>query len=63
MAVIVPFKARPPRAASEIKPDVTGQILFFTGVRYERHDESRPGPATPTFNDRSGSTRRTRRRA
>jgi hypothetical protein len=63
MAEILPFRSRAPRAgASETRLETTGQILLFTGIRYERHDDGRPSPVEPKLN-RGGQPRRSRRRA
>lgn len=42
MSVVIPFAPRP-RAAAAASPDdvaaTPATILFFTGIRYERHEE------------------------
>jgi hypothetical protein len=56
MGMIVPFpQARPSRLknAEAEETGLRGQILFFLGVRYERHEEGAEGRRRG-----SGSTRR-----
>ena len=47
MAIVIPFapQRRPQQAQACSLPPQTAEILFFTGVRYERAPEVRP-PAT-----------------
>lgn len=49
MAVVIPFapQRRPQSASAGSLPPQTAEILFFTGVRYERAPEARP-PAAKT---------------
>ena len=49
MAVVIPFapQRRPQQAQACSLPPQTAEILFFTGVRYERAPEARP-PAAKT---------------
>jgi hypothetical protein len=63
MSVIIPFKLRPRQHAGQSEPNGTAQILLYTGVRYERHEEPQPAPATPSGISGNGQSRRTRRRA
>ena len=47
MAVVIPFapQRRPQSASAGSLPPQTAEILFFTGVRYERAPEARPPAA------------------
>ncbi len=47
MAVVIPFapQRRPQPASTGSLPPQTAEILFFTGVRYERAPEARPPAA------------------
>ncbi|MCO5092426.1 hypothetical protein [Bosea sp. (in: a-proteobacteria)] len=49
MAVVIPFapqrRSRPSPGGSS--PPRTAEILFFTGVRYERAPEARPPASKP----------------
>ncbi len=49
MAVVIPFapQRRPQQALASSLPPQTAEILFFTGVRYERAPEARQ-PAAKT---------------
>ncbi|GGH13771.1 hypothetical protein GCM10007036_12620 [Alsobacter metallidurans] len=51
--------ARPAQEATENRTGAMCQILFFTGVRYERHAEPQHDPQQPDATTR----RRTRRRS
>ena len=44
MAIVIPFapQRRPRQAQACSLPQRTADILFFTGVRYERAPEARP---------------------
>ena len=62
MAVVIPFRfARPGRrsTASEAPTAGSAEILFFTGVRYERQAEK---PAAPRTEDLRRPTARSRKR-
>jgi hypothetical protein len=50
-----PFRVRP-AVVGACEP--RGQILFFTGIRYERQPEPSP---SPSFSDGHGPNRRRRR--
>ena len=52
MAVVIPFapQRRPQQASTSFLPSQTAEILFFTGVRYERAPEARP-PAVKASGD------------
>ena len=61
MAVVIPFRsARPGRrtAASQARTGASAEILFFTGVRYERQADK---PA-PRANDLRRPSTRSRKR-
>jgi predicted lipid-binding transport protein (Tim44 family) len=47
MAIVIPFapQRRPQQASTCPVPPQTADILFFTGVRYERPPEARPPAA------------------
>ena len=47
MAVVIPFapQRRPQQGSACSLPPRTAEILFFTGVRYERPPEARPPAA------------------
>jgi hypothetical protein len=64
MAEIVEFKARPrsDRLADRL-PAEGAQILFFTGVRYERADSVVEQPTRPAGGGKSSNGRGRRRRA
>lgn len=57
MAVVIPFapQRRPQQASASSLPSQTAEILFFTGVRYERAPEARPPAA------KAAATGRTRK--
>ena len=63
MAVVIPFRpARPGRrsaAAAEVQPGRSAEILFFTGVRYERQDDK---PAQPRADEMRRAAPRSRKR-
>lgn len=62
MAVVIPFRsARPGRrsAASQARTGSSAEILFFTGVRYERQADK---PAAPRANALRRPTTRSRKR-
>ncbi len=50
MAVVIPFalQRRPQQGSACSLPPRTAEILFFTGVRYERPPEARPPAAKRT---------------
>jgi len=56
MAVVIPFapQRRPQQVSACSHPPQTAEILFFTGVRYERAPEVRPPAKAPT----AGRTRK-----
>jgi hypothetical protein len=61
MSVVIPFTPRPRAAMSagaQVPDGEVAQILFFTGVRYERQAEPAPGSAPATRRRRSASARR-----
>lgn len=47
MAIVIPFapQRRPQQVSTCSLPPRTAEILFFTGVRYERAHEARPPAA------------------
>ncbi len=55
MGQVVPIRTAARRRSQAPKPEGSAQILFFLGVRYQRHEEdsdappkrSRAGAATP----------------
>jgi len=55
MAIVIPFapQRRPQQASACSLPPQTAEILFFTGVRYERAPEARPPAAKASANARS----------
>ena len=62
MAVVIPFRsARPGRrsVATEPRPGHSAEILFFTGVRYEREAEK---PALPRAEELRRNAPRSRKR-
>ena len=72
MGEIVEFRANPVRKAQSVGEAGAGTnaaILFFTGVRYERHKEENAqdstfdGGKTPGEGANGSSTRKRRRRA
>ena len=72
MGEIVEFRANPVRKAQsdvEAGAGTNAEILFFTGVRYERHaddsaqDTTFDGGKTPGEGANGSSTRKRRRRA
>jgi len=54
MAVVIPFapQRRPQPASACSLPPQTADILFFTGVRYERAPAARPPAATASTGTR-----------
>ncbi|MGX1740928.1 hypothetical protein ACWIEX_05160 [Bosea sp. NPDC055353] len=54
MAIVIPFapQRRPQQASACPLPQQTADILFFTGVRYERSPEARPPAAKTSANAR-----------
>ena len=54
MAIVIPFapQRRPQQASACPLPPRTADILFFTGVRYERPPEVRPPAAKTSANAR-----------
>ncbi len=59
MGVVIPFPNVASRGLRPIQPSngPRGEILLFTGVRYERL-EPNPGPSRPFATDRRGRRRR-----
>ncbi len=66
MAIVIPFalKRRLQQASACPLPPQTAEILFFTGVRYERAPEARPpaGKATAGARQRKIVVRKSARR-
>jgi hypothetical protein len=67
MGELILFRPRPGRIATINGPPPSGaQIMFFTGVRYERMAEAQTsmgdGGADPTPNERVGKSGRSRKR-
>ncbi len=63
MGMVIAWPGRPAGAARRPLEDgePRGQILFFTGVRYERHEEAeRPTPDASTKRQRATRGRRKR---
>lgn len=60
MGEIVPFRCESRPRAAAAAPEGPAQILFFLGVRYERHDDESGGPQKR--NPPGASPRRQRRR-
>jgi hypothetical protein len=58
--VVIPFRRAGHRARAPADGGALGQILLFTGVRYERLPEPTPEPC-PALDGRSRSGRRRRR--
>lgn len=54
MAVVIPFapQRRPRQVSACSLPPQTAEILFFTGVRYERASEARPAAVKASTNPR-----------
>lgn len=54
MAIVIPFAPlrRPQQASACSLPPRAAEILFFTGVRYERVPEARPPAAKTSANAR-----------
>ncbi|WP_306227329.1 hypothetical protein [Bosea beijingensis] len=54
MAIVIPLapQRRQQQASACSLPQRTAEILFFTGVRYERAPEARPPAAKPAANAR-----------
>jgi hypothetical protein len=50
--------ARPAMEATDQRPGAMCEILFFTGVRYERHVEPQQDPQTPAAPTRRRARRR-----
>lgn len=60
-STVIPF--RMPATRSTLGGDEPrGEILFFTGVRYERQVEPTPEPSKPNVSDGPSGGRRRRRR-
>ena len=59
MGEIVPFRREKRLRITAVPQDGSAQILFFLGVRYERHDD---GPDGPRKRDPAGATPRRQRR-
>jgi len=62
-AVVIAFpdrSARPTRTVMSTDQP-RGEILLFTGVRYERQQEPSPGPSRPAASNRHPRTGRRRR--
>lgn len=62
MAVVIPFRsARPSRRSvtAEVRSGRSAEILFFTGVRYERQDDK---PAQPRADEMRRTAPRSRKR-
>lgn len=66
MAIVIPFapQRRPRQGSACSLPPRTAEILFFTGVRYERAPEARPPAAKPPAGARTRkvATRKSPRR-
>ncbi|WP_293801586.1 hypothetical protein [uncultured Bosea sp.] len=66
MAVVIPFapQRRPWQGSACSLPPQTAEILFFTGVRYERAPEVRPPATKPSAATRARkvATRKSARR-
>ncbi len=66
MAVVIPFapQRRPQQAQACSLPPQTAEILFFTGVRYERAPETRSPAAKSSAagRNRKAAARKTVRR-
>ncbi len=60
-AIVIPFRM-PSRRSAVSNDGPRGEILFFTGVRYERQVEPSPEPLTPGVSDGQAGARRRRRR-
>jgi hypothetical protein len=63
-ATLIPFPSSASRAArAPLRDDEPrGDILLFTGVRYERQVEPNPGPFEPLASEGQAKARRRRRR-
>jgi hypothetical protein len=67
-AKVLPFRPRADGKASALSQSrraddgVRGMILFFTGVRYERHDEAKKIDETKKTSERSDYSRSRRKR-
>jgi hypothetical protein len=59
MGEIVPFRRNGRQRATAAPQDGPAQILFFLGVRYERHDD---GSGEPRRRDPAGAAPRRQRR-
>lgn len=65
MAIVIPFapQRRPQPASASSLPPQTAEILFFTGVRYERAPEARqPAAKASAGRPRKVSPRKSPRR-
>lgn len=62
MGSVLPFqapaRAARKRAAERDASEPMGQIVFFTGVRYERHPEPQQDPRRPNAGGRRARRRR-----
>jgi hypothetical protein len=63
MGDVVSFPHRKPPASSRVEPDSgkSAQILFFTGVRYQRMAEATPPKASGGHPSSEGGKRRRKR--
>jgi len=66
LAIVIPFapRRRPQQGSACSLPPQKAEILFFTGVRYERAPEARPPTAKPSAGTRPRkvATRKSARR-
>jgi hypothetical protein len=63
MGEILPFRIEPRPRAATVPPQGPAEILFFTGVRYERHDDGAGGPQSRAPAGASPRRQRRRKRA
>jgi hypothetical protein len=62
--VVIPFPSLASRGLRPVQPSSgpRGEILLFTGIRYEWQPEPTPAPSAPLLPGSTSPTRRRRRR-
>jgi hypothetical protein len=63
MGEILPFRIESRPRAATVAPQGPAEILFFTGVRYERHDDGPSGPQSRASTGTAPRRQRRRKRA
>jgi hypothetical protein len=63
MGEILPFRIESRPRAAKVPPQGPAEILFFMGVRYERHDDGTSGPQSRAPAGAAPRRQRRRKRA